>query len=43
LEDDDQNKKMLREVTTISRLYHRHIVRYYQVGCTLTLGGADFE
>ena len=37
LEDDFQNRKMLREVTTISRLYHRHIVRYYQVETSLPI------
>ncbi len=30
LEDVAENRKILREVTTVSRLYHRHIVRYYQ-------------
>lgn len=30
MEDVVENRKMLREVTTVSRLYHRHIVRYYQ-------------
>lgn len=25
-----ENRKILREVTTVSRLYHRYIVRYYQ-------------
>jgi serine/threonine protein kinase len=28
--NQDENKKILREVTTLSRLQHQHIVRYYQ-------------
>jgi len=32
-EDDELNHKIRREVLTVSRLYHRHIVRYYQGAC----------
>lgn len=41
LEDPSENRKILREVTTVSRLYHRHIVRYYQAWLEGGAGSAD--
>jgi len=29
-DDPDYNKRIMREVITLSRLHHDHIVRYYQ-------------
>jgi len=28
--DSEYNKKILREVTTLSRLHHEYVVRYFQ-------------
>jgi translation initiation factor 2-alpha kinase 4 len=43
-ENNLQNKKILREVTTFARLYHQYVVRYYQAWIETSLADkADSE
>ncbi|KAG9447065.1 hypothetical protein H6P81_013193 [Aristolochia fimbriata] len=37
------NNKILREVATLSRLQHQHVVRYYQAWFETEIGGYDVE
>ncbi|XP_057765588.1 eIF-2-alpha kinase GCN2-like [Salvia miltiorrhiza] len=37
------NDRILREVATLSRLQHQHVVRYYQVDSILSACGDAFE